>query len=518
MNFDFTRGRTARAFRPFGASFVGIVTLALAVVSVSVPAQAAAKSQPEKTTSAMPSAVPSGPLVAVVSISAQRLSVYDKNGQILTSRVSSGRTGYETPQGVFAIIERNREHVSNLYDDAPMPNMQRITWSGVAMHAGKLPGYPASHGCIRLPHDVSARLFELTKLGTRVVVTDGDTAPVAIEHPHLFTVRSTENNASANGASAKSVDFMSLPRLMSAAISSPAHAAAIPSILDPTMDRPAGMSRAAFAAELVAKAQRADAAARTAKVAAVAALKVADRAMGQVLAVERMRSALAAKIDELDRLIERVRNPKVVAKVETAKALASVRIMELLAETDRLRTVEEQKRIDADRLVALAKDAATARSIAGTIARDANRRLKPVSVFVSRKSGRLYVRQGFEPLFDVPVAIRDQEAPIGTHVFTALATRADGVEMQWSALTAVGAISDTLVVASLPSRPRASAQVVPVSDPKLSATTALDRIEIPDYVRQRIGEMLSPGSSLIVSDQGISNETGKGTDFVVLTK
>ena len=179
MNFDFTRGRTARFFRPCVSSFVGSVTLAVAVASGSVSAQAAAQSQPEKTVSVMPS----GPLLAVVSIGAQRLSVYDKNGQILTSRVSSGRTGFETPQGVFAVIERNREHFSNLYDDAPMPNMQRITWSGVAMHAGKLPGYPASHGCIRLPHVVSERLFELTKLGTRVVVTESDTAPVAFD-PH----------------------------------------------------------------------------------------------------------------------------------------------------------------------------------------------------------------------------------------------------------------------------------------------------------------------------------------------
>ena len=514
MNFDFTRGKTARFFGPYGSSFLGIVALALAAALASAPAEAAAKSQPERQVSA----APSGPLLAVVSIGAQRLSVYDKSGQILTSRVSSGRTGYETPQGVFAIIERNREHFSNLYDDAPMPNMQRITWSGVAMHAGKLPGYPASHGCIRLPHDVSARLFELTKLGTRVVVTDGDTAPVAIEHPHLFTVRATEGSAPANGDSAKVVDAMSLPRLMSAVISSPAHAAAIPSTLDPTIDRPAGMSRAAFAAELTAKAQRTDAAARTAKATAVAALKVADRAMNQVLVSERTRSALAAKIDELDRLIERGRNSKAVAKAETTKALASVSIVALLAETDRLRTVEEQKRSEAARLAVLAEEAAIARTAAGTLARDANRRLKPVSVFVSRKSGRLYVRQGFEPVFDVPVAIRDQAAPIGTHVFTALDTKADGIEMQWSAVTAVGATSDKFDVAPVQGRRRAIAQVVSVSDPKLTAAAALERLEITDHVRQRIGEMLSPGSSLIVSDHGISTETGKGTDFVILTK
>jgi lipoprotein-anchoring transpeptidase ErfK/SrfK len=131
------------------------------------PAQtAAAKAAAAK--AAKPAPRPVGPLVAVVSIANQRISVYNRDGRITGSSVSTGQSGFETPQGVFSVIGKEKEHFSNLYNDAPMPNMQRITWSGVALHAGNLPGYPASHGCIRLPYDFSAKLFNLTKMGTRV--------------------------------------------------------------------------------------------------------------------------------------------------------------------------------------------------------------------------------------------------------------------------------------------------------------------------------------------------------------
>ncbi len=516
MSFDVTSSGIARCVRPVWKAIACLGAFTLAMASTSANAEAAAKPRIEK---AAPAA-PAGPLLAVVSLGAQRLSVYDKNGQVLTSRVSSGQTGYETPQGVFAIIERNREHFSNLYDDASMPNMQRITWSGVAMHAGRLPGYPASHGCIRLPHDVSERLFELTKLGTRVVVTDYDVAPVAIDHPRLFTIRSAEASATVADAAAtlaKPVEGMSLPMMLGAAIVSPAHASIAPIGPDTFADRPTGTSRTAWAAELLSRAKKTEAVARTAKTTAAAAQKDADRAMAQMLSTERARSALAARIDALAVVVQRNQNGNVVAKAEAAKTAAELRLVELLAATDRLRAIEEQKRIEADRLTKLAEEAANAKSVAGTLARDANRRLKPVSVFVSRKTGRLYVRQGFEPLFDVPVDIRDQEAPIGTHVFTAFETNEAANVMRWSAVTAVGAVPDQADVA--PRGRRAKQQLAQqISDPKLTAAAALDRIEIPEDVRQRIGELLIPGSSLIVSDQAISNETGKGTDFIILTR
>src|SRR4030081_1350982 len=126
------------------------------------------------------------PIMAIVSLRSQRITVYDAKGWILRAPVSSGSKGRETPAGIFSIIEKQAEHYSNLYDDAFMPHMQRITWSGIALHGGALPGYPASHGCVRMPFDFAARLFDATRPGLRVIVAPTDVAPVEIAHPALF--------------------------------------------------------------------------------------------------------------------------------------------------------------------------------------------------------------------------------------------------------------------------------------------------------------------------------------------
>ena len=129
------------------------------------------------------------PIMAIVSLRSQRITVYDADGWIMRAPVSSGQAGRETPAGIFSVIQKDAEHHSNLYDDAYMPHMQRLTWSGIALHGGPLPGHPASHGCIRLPYDFAAHLFDLTKLGMRVIVAPSDVAPVSIAHPALFEPR-----------------------------------------------------------------------------------------------------------------------------------------------------------------------------------------------------------------------------------------------------------------------------------------------------------------------------------------
>ena len=101
------------------------------------------------------------PILAIVSLRHQRITVYDALGWTLRAPVSSGQRGRETPAGIFSVIQKDAEHYSNLYDDAYMPNMQRITWSGIALHGGSLPGYPASHGCVRLHPGNAATLFSL---------------------------------------------------------------------------------------------------------------------------------------------------------------------------------------------------------------------------------------------------------------------------------------------------------------------------------------------------------------------
>jgi L,D-transpeptidase catalytic domain len=129
---------------------------------------------------------PNGPLQIIISIKDQRVSVYDNGALIARSSVSTGIPRHPTPLGVFSVIGKERWHRSNLYSGAPMPYMQRITPSGIALHAGILPGYPASHGCIRLKNDFAIRLWHLTKRGTRVIIARDDTRPVEIANPRLF--------------------------------------------------------------------------------------------------------------------------------------------------------------------------------------------------------------------------------------------------------------------------------------------------------------------------------------------
>ena len=137
------------------------------------------------------------PIMAIVSLRGQRITIYDADGWIMQAPVSSGQAGRETPAGIFSVIQKDAEHHSNLYDDAYMPHMQRLTWSGIALHGGPLPGHPASHGCIRLPYNFAAHLFDLTKLCMRVIVAPSDVAPGSIAHPVLFQPKSDARDAAA---------------------------------------------------------------------------------------------------------------------------------------------------------------------------------------------------------------------------------------------------------------------------------------------------------------------------------
>jgi lipoprotein-anchoring transpeptidase ErfK/SrfK len=134
-------------------------------------------------------AKPQGPLVIVVSINRQKVTVYDSNGVFAESPVSTGMKGHSTPMGVFSVIQKHKFHHSNIYSGAPMPYMQRITWSGVAMHAGVLPGYPASHGCIRMPMAFAVKMWNWTKMGARVIVAPGEMSPHSFSHPLLASSR-----------------------------------------------------------------------------------------------------------------------------------------------------------------------------------------------------------------------------------------------------------------------------------------------------------------------------------------
>ena len=158
----------------------------MAVAPCAIPSAPLAQRLADAGFTWMPQLSPSGPLVIVISLPAQHAYVYRNGVRIAESNVSTGRAGFETPPGVYSILQKAREHFSNRYDNAPMPFMQRLSWDGVALHAGQVPGYPASHGCIRLPYAFAEKLFRLTSQGVTVVVADERVGGPAVAYPGFF--------------------------------------------------------------------------------------------------------------------------------------------------------------------------------------------------------------------------------------------------------------------------------------------------------------------------------------------
>jgi hypothetical protein len=276
--------------------------------------------------------------------------------------------------------------------------------------------------------------------------------------------------------------------------------------------KPAGISLAAAATLAAKDAREADKAALIAKNAAVVKARDSDRAHGEVIALEKARSAAAAKLTSIETAIAKgVKTQEALQKLDEAKAAAETRLAELVAQTDAARAVALDREFDAFEADDTAKSATAVKIVATTAARDAARKLQPVSVFVSRKTNRLYVRQGFVPVFDVPVAFTNPEQAVGTHIFTVMDRADDRKSVKWSAVTVIGGSSDT-------PKPRKGVTVEPERNALQTAAGALDRLDMPKEAMDRISELLTPGSSLIISDKGISNETGKGTDFVILTR
>ena len=168
--------------------YPAIVTLA-AMVALAAPTADASAQQARPAKERKETVAPRNagePIMAIVSIKSQQVTFYDADGWILRAPVSTGTKGRETPAGVFAVVEKKEDHRSNMYDDAWMPHMHRITWNGITLHGGPLPGYAASHGCVRMPFGFAGRLFGKTRIGMRVIISPNDAEPVELSHPVLF--------------------------------------------------------------------------------------------------------------------------------------------------------------------------------------------------------------------------------------------------------------------------------------------------------------------------------------------
>jgi hypothetical protein len=375
--------------------------------------------------------IPKGPQQIFISINQQKLYFYSNGMHVADTSIATGVAAHPTPFGVFSIIQKQIFHRSNIYSNAPMPYMQRITWSGVAMHEGQNIGHPASHGCIRMPHDFAVRLYRLTRLNTRVIIARAELRPAEFADPHLFVHK--EKPAEIAAPAVNGVEIVAAqPSELAVHANAPAVAQPIQS--DASTPQPA-----------------------------VPAVKPDQKTESTVPGADAGAAGIVAQPIPA--------TPTDLAKVAAAKKM-------------------------------------------------------PISIFVSRKRQRLYIRQDFEPLFDVPVTLAQPEAPLGTHVFTALEfTGPDHTTLRWNVVSMPGEppkrvryVEERRDRYGRVRRREIEEERASDTPPPQSPAQVLGRIEISPEVSEAIAQMIGPGASLIVSDQGLGDETGEGTDFTVVTR
>jgi hypothetical protein len=359
-------------------------TAALTALTAAPPAAAAPRqAPPEQTTETAAPRQAGEPIMAIVSIKSQKVTIYDADGWMLRAPVSTGTTGRETPAGVFAVLQKDKDHHSSLYDDAWMPNMLRITWNGLALHGGPLPGYAASHGCVRMPFGFAEKLFDKVPIGTRVIISPSDAEPVEISHPALFVPKS-----------------------------------------DAIAAAPARAERLAREADEAAKL------AQQTKNAAALAVKEA--------------APLTAALRKLELALAAAKTDQAKARADDQKRKAAAKVEELQTQLDAAKASAKSRLDAAAAAQAAAKAAETKQADTAKAASEAKLALEPVSIFISRTAQKLYVRHNthkrlpdggelFDATIEVPVTIRDPDKPIGTHVFTAMARTDKG--LRWTAVT-----------------------------------------------------------------------------------
>ena len=384
---------TMRYWRP--AALVALTAAAaLTALTADALAKQARHAQPAEATA--PRAA-GEPIMAIVSIKAQQVTFYDADGWILRAPVSTGVTERETPAGVFAVLEKEKDHHSTMYDDAWMPNMQRITWNGIALHGGPLPGYAASHGCIRMPYGFAERLYDKTRIGMRVIIAPDDAAPVDISHPALLT------------------------------------------------PKPEALAAAPLRAETLAReAAEAATSAAEAKKAAARAARETKSLTASLRRLKSIKTRADAELASADKALAAAKTDQAKARAEERRQKAAAKAAEAGTQLDAATADADLKR-DAD---AAAKNAAKAaeskKAAAAKAANEAKLELEPVSIYISRATQKLYVRRNthkrwpdggevFDSSIEVPITIRDPDKPIGTHVFTAMARTDAG--LRWTVVT-----------------------------------------------------------------------------------
>jgi L,D-transpeptidase catalytic domain len=500
-----------------------MTALATAVTALvaAAPAYAASnQARPAAPTQETASRQAGEPIMAIVSIKTQKVTIYDADGWILRAPVSTGIAGRETPAGVFSVVEKDKDHHSNLYDDASMPNMQRLTWSGIAMHGGPLPGHAASHGCVRLPYDFAEKLFDKTPIGMRVIIAPDEAEPIefsdrALLAPNAEAIAAAPARAETLAHEAAEASKMADEAKGAAAVAARAAAPLTASLRKLEWLKARADAERAFAEKALAAAQanqakaeglkqkaagkaadlgtqldaaKADAKAKfdaaPAEVAAPAVRETA-RLAASVHKLEVLKTRADAEVAMADRGLAAAKAYQ--AKAEDMKQKAAAKAADAAAQLDAAKSDAKSKLDAAAAAQSAVKAAEAKRADAAKAAHEAKLALEPVSLFISRSTQRLYVRRGFEVGYEVPVTIRNPDKPIGTHVFTAVARAGGG--LRWTEVTI---------------------------DSGDSAKDALDRISMPQDVLDRIAPTALARSSLVISDEPLNRETNYRTEFVVV--
>ena len=479
--------------------------MALVAMAILIPLAADAVAKPERPARVVEATAPRAagePIMAIVSIKTQHVTFYDADGWIVRAPVSTGTTGRETPAGIFAVLEKDKDHHSTMYDDASMPNMQRITWNGIALHGGPLPGYAASHGCVRMPFGFAEKLFDKTRIGMRIIVSPNDAEPLEFSHPSLLVpnndaiagapakaeTTARESTEAAKAAAEAKKAAAKAPREMALLTSSLRKVEALKTRADADL---------ASADKALAAADQAKARLRGAK--ETAAAKATDLTTqldaGKTDAKPKL-DAVTADLAAVDKALAAA--DEAMVRADDLKQKAVARAADLATQFDAAKA-DTQPKLDA---LAGTKDAAKLaekkKADTAKAANDAKLALEPVSIYISRATQKLYVRRNthkpapdgggevFDTSIEVPVTIRDPNKRIGTHVFTAMARNDAG--LRWSVVSIDGN----------------------------DAKDALDRVTIPQDVIDRIGPTALPRSSIVISDEPLSKETNYRTEFVVV--
>jgi lipoprotein-anchoring transpeptidase ErfK/SrfK len=548
-----------------------------------------------------------GPLLVTVSLSKQQLTIYDQGVAIATTPISTGTPKFPTPTGVFSVIQKQWWHRSNLYSAAPMPFMQRLTWSGIALHAGELPGYPASHGCIRLPDEFAVRLWHTAQIATRVVISYGEVAPLPIAHPRLFTPKPKVKPDPADTPMAlrspSASDDPAIIALQPLARQGQISVANVP-VTPRTLDRVAASEGLSFLAGLGnsftlvnpdgsavvdaadddvddderlaagdARAPRTVSIVRpgqpTEVLEVAEAPQISEQGVAKITVMRGNRSR-PAEI-EVIAVTQVTPTPQLALPLPLPDPPVAVAHTGAITPVSARRERPAQFRLPLAPVESMPKPAlrvtspppeegsvpATPRVEPSPVAAESSpesgepqlieartggskryqmqtetppvppapqaRPLRPgpISVFVSRKERRMFVRKGFEPLFDVPVTVASPERALGTHVFTAISVGEADARWNVVSLPVERVRSAARAEDENAKRRRTRRNQVDVASgpPPVTAREALDRIELPSDAVARVSELLSAGATLIVSDEGLGRETGRETDFtVVLTK